>query len=200
METWADDSSILFPWGNLLQKGMVRKQIRGLSSGRGLLLREEVICRTFGELMEWSEDKCWPKLRNLSTQSVFPSTYLLNSESEWSGRQKKKKEAELKKQRLVLKKQRLVLKSSWENKPRHQTRCPVGNYMRLHSRGSRHPEVDGALPYKTTVQPQSKFVFGWIKAINSDFLSSKKKKKANCFWGDANIIWNPYVWHSIKYY
>ena len=112
METWADDSSILFPWGNLLQKGMVRKQRRGLSSGRGLLLREEVICRTFGELMEWSEDKCWPKLRNLSTQSVFPSTYLLNSESEWSGRQKKKKEAELKKQRLVLKKQRLAEPSS----------------------------------------------------------------------------------------
>lgn len=166
METWADDSSILFPWGNLLQKSMVRNQRMGLSSGRGLLLREEVICRTFGELMEWSEDKRWPKLRNLSTQSFFPSTHLLNSESEWSGRQKKKKK------KAELKKQRLVLKSSWENKPGNQTRCPIGNYMRLHSRGVDIQRLTE--PYLTKLQFSLKAKLRWSTLT---FCPAKKKRK-----------------------
>ena len=194
METWADYSSLLFPWGNLLLLGMVRRQRMGLSSGRGLLLREEETCRTFGELMEWSEEKCWPKLRNLSTQSVFPSIAEFWKWMKWEAKKKKKKEAELKKQRLVL-------TSSWENKPGDHVRCPIGNSLRLCSRGhvysSRHPEVGGSLTLQN-YSSASKQIHLWLnegKSIN--FLSSKKKKKkkANCF-----IIWNPYVWHSIKYY
>ena len=187
MEIWADYSSLLFPWGDLLLLGMVRRQRMGLSSGRGLLLREEETCRTFGELLEWSEEKCWPKLRNLSTQSVFPSIAEFWKWMKWEAK-KKKKEAELKKQRLVL-------TSSWANKPGDHVRCPIGNSVRLHSRGSRHPEVGGSLTLEK-YSSASKQIRLWLnegKSIN--FLSSKKKKKANCF-----IIWNPYVWHSIKYY
>ena len=172
METWADDSSIHFPWGNLLQKSMVRKQRMGLSSGRGLLLRKEVICRTFRELMEWSEDKRWPKLRNLSTQSFFP----LNTFAEfwkwmkWEAKKKKKeKKAELKKQRLVL-------KSSWENKPGNQTRCPIGNYMRLHSRGVDIQRLTE--PYLKKLQFSLKAKLRWSTLT---FCPAKNKKKANCF-------------------
>ena len=35
----------------------------------------------------------------------------------------------------------------------------------------------GALPYKTTVQPQSKFIFGWMKANQLTFCPAKKKKE-----------------------
>lgn len=60
-------------------------------------------------------------------------------------------------------------------------------------------------PYKTTVQPQSRLVFGWIQGKGNQFWlflpsKKKKKKKVKLFLEEDNIIWNLYVWHSIKYY
>ena len=146
----------------------------------------------------WTHGVKWRKMLTQVEESQYTICFPLNcwilKVNEVGGKKKKKKEAELKKQRLVL-------TSSWENKPGDHVRCPIGNSLRLCSRGhvysSRHPEVGGSLTLQN-YSSASKQIHLWLnegKSIN--FLSSKKKKKkkANCF-----IIWNPYVWHSIKYY
>ena len=200
METWADDWSLLFPWGSLPLLDLGRKQRMGALSRQRAAVKGRRNIQNFW----WTRGVEWRKMVTQVEESQYTTCFSLNTFAEfwkqmkWEAHTHKHTQKERKEERdkaskvknfweVELKKQRLELKNCWENESGDHTRCAAGSYTCLHPRRSRRPEVDGALQnYISATKKISLWLNKgkrWSILTPSAQQKKKKKKKSKTFSG-----------------